>query len=50
MQTENANWSAKLMAHRDWHDQETEALRRQLKQESNEKVSHVWLWLCSCRQ
>jgi hypothetical protein len=38
LQTENANWSAKLMAHRDWHEQETEALRRQLKQESDEKV------------
>lgn len=37
-QAENASWSAKLMAHRDWHDQEMVAQQRQLKQEAEDKV------------
>lgn len=41
MQAENAGWSAKLSAQRERHDQEAEALRRQLRQEAEEKVGGV---------
>lgn len=43
LQAENAGWSAKLMAHREWHDGEVENVRRALKQESEGKVRRAGL-------
>ena len=41
MQGENAGYHAKIMAHREWHAQEMDGLRRQLRQECDEKVSRA---------